>query len=115
MFVRKGAVAPGPSCEFDMTFFVKDQERQGVPARWGDPARGIPTAKPPTVRESHEPGPLSSRDPLPLAPSQRGAGVGGGGPGRKSRLKGGQGSRLVVLFGLYGIKKRGNTTSQVPQ
>ena len=22
------------------------QERQGVPARWGDPARGIPTATP---------------------------------------------------------------------
>ena len=33
------------------------QERQGVPARWFDPARGIPTPKPPTVRESHEPGP----------------------------------------------------------
>ena len=32
------------------------QERQGVPARWRDPARGIPTTKLPTVRESHEPG-----------------------------------------------------------
>ena len=31
------------------------QEWQGVPARWGDPARCVPTPKPPTVRENHEP------------------------------------------------------------
>ena len=42
------------------------QERQGVPARCGGPARGIPTATPPTVRESHEPGP--PLEPGPHAP-----------------------------------------------
>ena len=31
-----------------------------------------------------------------------------------SRLEKGQGSRLVVFFGLYGVKKRGNTTSRDP-
>ena len=62
------------------------QERQGVPARWGDPARGIPTPKPPTARENHEPGP--PLEPGPLAPCPfpnrcRGGGVPagrGGGP-----------------------------------
>ena len=58
------------------------QERQGVPARWGDPARGIPTPKPPTRRDSHKPGPPLEPGPLALPPSQRGAG-GGGVPGRK--------------------------------
>ena len=62
------------------------QERQGVPARWGHPARGIPTAKPPTVRES------SSRagTPYPL-PLPKEVQKGGRGPGRRggSRLEGG--------------------------
>ena len=53
--------------------FTINQERQGVPARWGDPARGIPTAKPPTVRESHEPGRPLEPGPLAPCPSQRGA------------------------------------------
>ena len=69
------------------------QERQGVPARWGDPARGIPTAKPPTVRESHKPGP--PLEPGPLAPCpfpkrcRRGRGVPAGRGGGGSRLEGG--------------------------
>ena len=57
----------------NLLHFPKNQERQGVPARWGDPARGIPTAKPPTVRESHKPGPPLEPGPLALVPSQRGA------------------------------------------
>ena len=51
----------------------------------GDPARGIPTPKRPTVRESHEPGrPL---EPGPLAPSQkRCRREGGRGSGQKGVL-----------------------------
>ena len=41
---------------------------------------------------------------------------GGRGPFRKGgpARRGGRGPRLVVFFGLYGVKKRGNTTSRVP-
>ena len=46
--------------------FLAIRERQGVPARWGDLARGIPTPKPLTVRESHGPG--TPLEPGPLAP-----------------------------------------------
>ena len=65
------------------------QERQGVPAHWGDPARGVPTAKQPTVRESHGPGPPLEPGPL-TPPSQRGAQGGEGSrPEGGSRLEGG--------------------------
>ena len=66
------------------------QERQGVPAREG-PARGIPTPKSLTVRESHEPGPApfpfskrSGREAGRKVPARRGvvpAKKGGRGPG----------------------------------
>ena len=53
----------------------------GVPARWGDPARGIPAPKPPTARESHDPRPpleLGVPGPLPLPKEvQEGGPVGG--------------------------------------
>ena len=67
----------------------KTQERQGVPAREGDPARGIPTPKPPTARENHAPGP--PLEPGPLAPCPFPNRCGGGGLGREggSRLEGG--------------------------
>ena len=59
--------------------------------------------------------PLSSRDPLPFAPFQKVQEGGGCRPeGGGSRLEGASGSRLVVFFGLYGVEKRGNTTSRVP-
>ena len=70
----------------------ESQEGQGVPARWGDPARGIPTPKPPTVRENHEQGPPLEPGPLapcPLPKRCRGGGrsvtgsKGGRGPGSK--------------------------------
>ena len=48
--------------------FGLNQKRQGVPARWGDPARGIPTPKPPT--ENHEPG--TPLEPGPLSPQRAG-------------------------------------------
>ena len=39
---------------------------QGVPARWGDPARGIPTLLDPVqAEEHHEPGPLPPFEPGP--------------------------------------------------
>ena len=60
--------------ESQLASVINVQERQGVPARCGDPARGIPTP---------EPGPLSSQDPWPLALSQAGRKGGGGGSGRK--------------------------------
>ena len=74
------------------------QERQGVPARWGDPARGIPTAKLPTVRESHEPGPPLEPGPPAPCPSQRGAEGGEG-----SRPKGGVPARRGVGVPARGI------------
>ena len=62
------------------------QERQGVPARWGDPDRGIPTPKPPTIRESHDP-----LEPGPLPKEvQEGAAVLAG-RGRPSSREGGGG------------------------
>ena len=69
----------------------KSQERQGVPARWGDSARGSLTPKPPTVRESHEPGPPLEPGPLAPFPFPK---KGGGGPGSK----GGVGPLVVFLF-----------------
>ena len=69
--------------------YAKFQERQGVPARWGDPARGtrkFPRPNRPRFRKATSRDPLLRRDPLPLAASQRGA-EGGGGEG--PRLEGG--------------------------
>ena len=60
--------------------FLMSQERQGVPARWGDPARDIPTAKPPTLRESHEPGPPLEPGPLSPCPFPKRCRRGGGVP-----------------------------------
>ena len=51
------------------------------PGSRGVPALGIATPKPPIVREGPEQEPLSSWNPLPLSPSQRGV-EGGGGPGQ---------------------------------
>ena len=72
-----------PRCGLQVRNFLC-QERQGVPARWGDPARGIPTVKPPTLQESHEPGPpLEPRGtPCPFPKRCRRAG-GVPGPGSK--------------------------------
>ena len=74
------------------------QERRGVPARWGDPARGIPTAKVLTVRESHEPGPPLEPGPLAPCPFRRGAEGGEG-----SRPEGGVPARRRVGVPARGI------------
>ena len=58
------------------------QERQGVPARWGDPARGIPTPKELTVGEKHKPGRSLEPGPHYLFPLPKEVQEGGG-PGRK--------------------------------
>ena len=85
-----------------------------VPARWGNPARGIPTAKPPTIRESHKPGP--PLEPGPLAPCpfpkrcRKGVRVpAGSGPGSKGVRDPARG----ILRPIRG-KERGNATSRVP-
>ena len=88
------APSPGPSPSAPSVL----QERQGVPARWGDPACGIPTAKPPTVRESREPGPPLEPGPLAPCPSQRGAEGGEG-----SRPEGGVPARRGVGVPARGI------------
>ena len=49
----------------------KSGEARGPGSRWGDPARGIPTPKPPTVRESHEQGPPLELGPLVPCPSPK--------------------------------------------
>ena len=90
---------------------------RGIPARWGDPARGIRTLLDPVqAEEHHEPGPhtpLRAGTPLPAmenpppppAPLWEGAG------GKGSLLE--MGSRLVA-FSNCGQFGRGNTTSRVP-
>ena len=68
--------------------------------------------RPQFVKATSRPSRTKTSCPLPL--SQRGEE--GEGPGRPpSWLEGGQGSRLVAFFGLYGVKKCGNTTSRGPQ
>ena len=76
---------------------------RGVPARWGDPARGTPRLLDPVqAEEHHEPGPLPSPPPAPLWEGARGKG---------SRLE--RGSRLVAFSNCERFG-RGNTTSRVP-
>ena len=88
---------------------------RGVPARWGDPARGIPTLLDPVqAEEHHEPGPLTPFQPGP-PPIQAGtpppAPLWEAARGEGSRLE--RGSRLVA-FSNCGRFGRGNTTSRVP-
>ena len=53
---------------------------RGVPARWGDPARGIPTLLDPVqAEEHHEPGPLKP----PPSSTSLGRGKGQGVPARE--------------------------------
>ena len=81
---------------------------RGVLARWGDPARGIPTLLDPIqAKEHYEPRPLPHFEPgpPPSAPLWEGA------RGKGSRLE--RGSQLVG-FSNYGRFGRGNATSWVP-
>ena len=87
------------------------QERRGVPARWGDPARGIPTAKVLTVREGHEPGPPLEPGPLAPCPLRRGAEfpAGRGGPGSKGgRGPGSWYSSAYTVSSSVGIPRAGS-------
>ena len=88
---------------------------RGVPARWGDPARGIPTLLDTVLAEEyHEPGPLSPFEPGPpfrpgpLPPFCTSLGRV---RGKGSRLE--RGSQKVA-FSNCGRFGRGNTTSRVP-
>ena len=89
---------------------------RGVPARWGDPARGIPTLLDPVqAEEHHEPGSLPPFEPGTPPPSRPGPqplhlfgkGQGARGPGSR----GGPGSGVFSNCGRFG---RGNATSRVP-
>ena len=98
-----------------------------VPARWGDPSRGIPTLllDPVQAEEHHEPGPLPPLGagtppplpagtppplPAPLWEGARGKGQGARGPGsREGRGAGSKGGSSNC--GRFG---RENTTSRVP-
>ena len=82
-----------------------DQERQGVAQlERGPPARGIPTPKPPTVQESHKPGPPLEPGPLALSPSERG--VAGGLPaGRGVPARRGVGVPARGVLRLQGVKE----------
>ena len=85
---------------------------RGVPARWGDPARGIPTLLDPAhAEEHHEPGPPPLFEPGPPSGRPPPAPLWEGARGKGSRLE--KGSRLVA-FSSCGRFGRGNTTSRVP-
>ena len=90
------------------------EEMQGVPARWGDPARGPTLLDPAQAEEHHEPGPLPPFEPgppllagtpPPPAPLWEGA------RGKGSRLERGSGPVAFSNCERFG---RGNTTSRVP-
>ena len=96
------------------------QERQRVPPRQRVSARGIPTSNAHSPRKPRAGTPSRARTPCPFPFPKRCRGGGSRTEGG-SRLEGGsgpeggQGSRLMVFFGLEGVKKRGNTTSQEPR
>ena len=91
------------------------QERQGVPARCGARLVVFPRPNRPQFQEATTQAPSRAGTPCPLPVPKEVQG------GRWSRPEGGgvprrgEGSRLMVFFGLYRIKNRGNTTSRVPQ
>ena len=86
-------------------------EMRGVPARWGDPARGIPTLLDPMqAEEYHEPGPLPSFEPPPppLTPLCTSLGRA---RGKESPAREGVPANGFPEPWAFG---RGNTTSRVP-
>ena len=78
---------------------------QGVPARWGDPARGIPTLLDPVYHEPGPPRPLRAGTPLPAGTPPPLLHLFGKGRGQ------GVPARAVSNCGRFG---RGNTTNRVP-
>ena len=86
-------------------------EMRGVPARWGDPARGIPALLDPVqAEEHHEPGPLPHFEPgppLPAGTPPRLAPIWEGGRGKGSR------DPLPLLRLRLGCRSTLLTTSQL--
>ena len=79
---------------------------RGVPARWGDPARDIPTLLDPVqAEEHHEPGPLPPFRPGPLL-HLFGKGPGGKDSRPQEGVPAGRGGGVFSNCGRFG---RGNT------